>query len=55
MAVLDEAADLSINAVWTLCYDYRIRLWNERQGNGVRLKHWIAQLDRRPMEEEIMA
>ena len=34
MAVLDEAADLGINAVWTPCYDQWIRLWNEYQEKG---------------------
>ena len=54
MAVLDEAADLGINAVWTPCYDEWVRLWNEYQEKGGRLKNWIAQPDRRPMEKEIL-
>jgi hypothetical protein len=54
MAVLDEAADQGINAVWTPCYEQWVRLWNDYQDQGGRLKHWIAQPDRRPMEQEIM-
>lgn len=55
MAVLDEAADLGINAVWTPCYEHWIELWNEYQQKGGKLKNWIAQPDRRPMEKEITA
>jgi hypothetical protein len=54
MAVLDEAADLGINAVWTPCYEHWVRIWNDYRDKGGRLKNWIAQPDRRPMEKEIM-
>ncbi len=54
MAVLDEAADLGINAVWTPCYEHWVRLWNDYRDKGGKLKHWIAQPDRRPMEKEIL-
>jgi hypothetical protein len=54
MAVLDEAAELGINAVWTPCYERWVRLWNEYREKGGKLKHWIAQPDRRPMEKEIL-
>jgi hypothetical protein len=54
MAVLDEAADLGINAVWTPCYERWITLWNEYREQGGKLKNWIAQPDRRPMEQEIL-
>jgi hypothetical protein len=54
MAVLDEAADLGINAVWTPCYaDRWIRVWNEYREKGGKLKNWIGQPDRMPMEKEI--
>jgi hypothetical protein len=55
MAVLDEAAGLGINAVWTPCYEHWIRLWNDYRDKGGKLKNWIGQPDRRPMEKEIMA
>lgn len=55
MAVLDEAAELGINAVWTPCYEHWIRLWSEYREQGGKLKNWIAQPDRRPMEKEITA
>lgn len=54
MALLDEAAGLGINAVWTPCYDRWLKLWNEYREQGGKLKNWIAQPDRRPMEDEIM-
>ena len=54
MAVMDEAAELGINAVWTPCYERWVRLWNEYREKGGKLKHWIAQPDRRPMEKEIL-
>ena len=54
MAVLDEAADLGINAVWTPCYEHWVRLWNAYREQGGKMKHWIAQPDRRPMEKEIL-
>lgn len=53
MAVLDEAAELGINAVWTPCRADWIRLWNEYKDRGGKLEHWIAQPDRLPMNEEI--
>jgi hypothetical protein len=55
MAVLDEAAGLGINAVWTPCYERWIRLWNEYREKGGKLKNWIGQPDRLPMEKEILA
>ena len=55
MAVLDEAADFGINAVWTPCYERWIKVWNEYREKGGKLKNWIGQPDRRPMEKEIMA
>lgn len=54
MAVLDEAADLGITAVWTPCYDRWIKIWNEYRENSGKLQTWIAQPDRLPMEDEIM-
>ncbi|MBN2477411.1 MAG: twin-arginine translocation signal domain-containing protein [Pirellulales bacterium] len=53
MGVLDEAAELGINAVWTPCYEEWIRVWNEYREKGGKLQAWIAQPDRRPMEKEI--
>jgi len=55
MAVLDEAAELGINAVWTPCYEHWIRLWNTYRQRGGKLEHWIAQPDRQPMDKEILA
>ena len=55
MAVLDEAAGHGITAVWTPCYEQWIRLWNEYREKGGKLKIWIAQPDRLPMEKEITA
>jgi len=48
MAVLDEAADHGITAVWTPCYDHWIRLWNRYQERGGKLKIWIGQPDPSP-------
>ena len=53
MAVLDEAAGLGINAVWTPCYENWIELWKKYKGEGGKLRHWIGQPDRMPMEKEI--
>jgi hypothetical protein len=55
MAVLDEAAELGMTAVWTPCYDHWIRLWNDYQEKGGKLKIWIAQPDQQPMQREIRA
>jgi len=55
MAVLDEAAELGINAVWTPCYEDWIRVWNDYREKGGKLKHWIAQPDRQPMDKEIIS
>ncbi|MBN1417949.1 MAG: hypothetical protein JXP34_04190 [Planctomycetes bacterium] len=55
MAVLDEAAGLGINAVWTPCYEEWIRLWSEYREKGGKLENWIGQPDRLPMEKEIDA
>lgn len=46
MAVLDEAADQGIQAVWTPSYDNWIRLWNKYREKGGKLKIWIGQPDR---------
>jgi hypothetical protein len=53
MEVMDAAADLGINAVWTPCYEHWVRLWKEYKENGGRLEHWIAQPDRLPMEKDL--
>jgi len=53
MAVLDQAAEHGITAVWTPCYEHWIKVWNEYQEKGGKLKIWIAQPDRLPMEREI--
>jgi hypothetical protein len=53
MAVMDAAAELGINAVWTPCYEHWVRLWNEYQAKGGKLKYWIAQPDREPMLREL--
>jgi hypothetical protein len=55
MAVMDAAAAHGITAVWAPCYDHWIQLWNEYQEKGGKLKIWIAQPDRLPMEPELMA
>jgi len=55
MSVLDEAAEHGITAVWTPCHEHWIRLWNEYQEKGGRLKNWIGQPDQLPMEKEIKA
>ena len=55
MAVLDEAARHGVTAVWSPCYERWIRVWNEYRGRGGKLKIWIAQPDRLPMEKEITA
>lgn len=53
MAVLDAAAELGINAVWSPCYDHWIRVWNQYREKNGKLRHWIAQPDREPMEQEL--
>ena len=53
MEVMDAAADLGINAVWTPCDERWVRLWNEYKDKGGKLEHWIAQPDRLPMEKEL--
>jgi hypothetical protein len=53
MAVLDQAAEHGITAVWTPCYEHWVKVWNEYQEKGGKLKIWIAQPDRLPMEREI--
>jgi len=45
MSVLDAAAEQGITAVWTPAYPPWIRLWNEYQGKGGKLKIWIGQPD----------
>ena len=53
MAVLDQAAEHGITAVWTPCYENWVEIWNEYRGKGGKLKIWIGQPDRLPMEKEI--
>lgn len=53
MAVLDQAAEHGITAVWTPCYEHWVEIWNEYQKEGGKLKIWIAQPDRLPMEKDI--
>jgi len=53
MAVMDRAAEHGITAVWTPCYERWVKLWNDYQDKGGKLKIWIAQPDRLPMEREI--
>ena len=57
MKVLDAAAEQGITAVWTPCYDRWIRLWNEYQRQGGKLRIWIGQPDPGPelMKEHITA
>lgn len=56
MAVLDQAAGLGINAVWTPCYPHWIRLWNQYRAKGGKLKNWIGQPDNySKMKEHITA
>lgn len=55
MAVLDEAAGLGMNAVWTPCYENWIELWKRYKDEGGKLTNWIGQPDRMPMEKEIEA
>ena len=50
MAVLDEAAEHGITAVWTPCYDHWIRLWNKYREKGGKLKIWIGQPDPQPRQ-----
>ena len=45
MAVMDEAAEHGITAVWTPSYDHWIRLWNEYRKKGGKLRNWIGQPD----------
>lgn len=53
MAVLDEAAEHGITAVWTPCYDHWIALWNRYRERGGKLKIWIGQPD--PAPEQMKA
>jgi hypothetical protein len=53
MAVMDQAAEHGITAVWTPCYENWVRVWNRYREKGGKLKVWIAQPDRLPMEREI--
>jgi hypothetical protein len=45
MAVMDQAAEHGINAVWTPSYDHWIRVWNKYRQRGGKLKIWIGQPD----------
>ena len=53
MQVLDDAAQQGITAVWSPPYDDWIRLWNEYQERGGKLKIWIGQPDYGDMRENI--
>ncbi len=53
MAVMDQAAELGINAVWTPIRESWLKVWNDYKDKGGKLEHWIAQPDRLPMEKEI--
>ena len=53
MAVLDQAAEHGITAVWTPCYEDWVETWNEYRAKDGKLRTWIAQPDRLPMEQEI--
>ncbi len=56
IAVMDEAAERGISAVWTPSYDRWIRLWNAYRKKGGKLKTWIGQPDKFDrMEEHITA
>ena len=48
MAVLDEAAEHGITAVWTPVYDRWVRLWNKYREKGGKLRTWIGQPDPGP-------
>jgi len=54
MAVLDAAAAQWITAVWTPCYDEWVTLWKEYRDKGGKLRTWIGQPDRMPIEKEIL-
>lgn len=45
MAVMNEAAEYGITAVWTPHYDHWIKLWNRYQENDGKLRIWIGQPD----------
>jgi hypothetical protein len=53
-AVLDAAADQGISAVWVPCYERWVKLWQEYRDKGGKLKIWIAQPDRQPIDKEIL-
>ena len=56
MAVMDQAAESGISAVWTPCYEHWIRLWNKYQEKGGKLKIWLGQPDNfDEMKEHITA
>jgi len=57
MAVMDEAAEQGITAVWTPAYDHWIRLWNKYRKRGGKLRIWIGQPDPNPelMKQHITA
>lgn len=57
MAVMDEAAEHGITAVWTPPYPHWIRLWNEYRDRGGKLRIWIGQPDPEPslMKQHITA
>lgn len=43
MAVMNEAANEGVTAVWAPTYDRWIRLWNTYRERGAKLKIWICQ------------
>jgi hypothetical protein len=53
MAVLDQAAEQGVTAIWTPCYEQWVETWNAYREKGGKLQLWIAQPDRLPMEREI--
>jgi hypothetical protein len=53
VAVMDQAAELGINAVWTPIRESWLKVWNDYKAKGGKLEHWIAQPDRLPMEKEV--
>jgi hypothetical protein len=53
MAVLDQAAEHGVTAVWAPCYENWVELWKDYRRKGGKLAHWIGQPDRLPMERDI--
>ena len=53
MAVMDQAAEQGVTAVWTPCYEHWVEIWNDYRRRNGKLEIWIAQPDRLPMERDI--